>query len=132
MRPPRIHSPNTTRIALAAIVFLMLLSWTVILASAQDETPQQTLKQGTVLQKAKLIVQKIEPRLLQLSGGVYLYSGATDFLDTSGEKISRNSIPVGSVVNIVYMTDKDTAEDYPFHVKDKVLIKVQVAATTAK
>ena len=132
MRPPRIHSPNSSRIAVIAIMFLMLFSWTVILASAQDEVVQKTLKKGTVNQGSKLVVQNYSPGLVQLNGVWYKFSGATDFLDTAGARISRKSIPVGTMVNIVYITDRDTTEDYPFNPKDKVLTKVQVVATTKK
>ncbi len=132
MRPPRIHSPNSSRIAVSAIMFLMLFSWTVILASAQDEVVQKTLKKGTVHQGSKLVVQQYGFHMMQINGVWYKFYGATEFLDSSGERISRKSIPTGCLVNIVYITDKDTTEMYQFDPRDKVLTRVQVVATTKK
>ncbi len=132
MRPPRKETQKGIPILLIALAFLMVFSWTVVLASAQDETPKKVLKKGTTHTANKLIVQKYELRSVYLSGTVYRLTGSTDILDASGQRISKKSVPVGSLVNIVYVTDKDTTEAYPFNVKDKVLLKMQVVAAASK
>jgi hypothetical protein len=132
MRPPRIHSLNSSRIAVIATVFLILFPMTVILASAQDEVPQKKLKKGTIHRENKVVVQQYAFGMFRISGVWYKLLGVTEFLDSSGERISKKSIPTGSLVNIVYVTDKDATEEYQFNPRDKVILKLQVVATTTK
>jgi hypothetical protein len=132
MRPPRIPFQNSVPIAVLAIAFLMVFSWTVILASAQGKIPQEVTENGTVLTAEKLVLQKYLPLRILLSGTVYSYSGSTKFLDGSGQRLSRKSIPVGSLVNIVYITGKKSSEIYPFQPSAKVLLRVQVVAAKSK
>lgn len=132
MRPSRIHSQYSSPIAIIAVMFLMVFSWTVILASAQDERQGGAAKKGTIETANKLAVQKYGHNSIFLSGSWYRFSGTTKFLDEAGQRIPVKAIPIGSLVNIRYITDKDTAEDYPFTPKDKVLLTIQVVQAAKK
>ncbi|MDQ7785240.1 MAG: hypothetical protein RDU20_20305 [Desulfomonilaceae bacterium] len=132
MRPLSIRCRKSIPIAVSMLGFLMVLSWTVSPASAQDESLQPAVKKGTIHTANKLVLQKYGHYMVTLSGVIYKYTGSTEFLDESGARIPRRSIPLGTLVDIVYVTDKDAAEDYPFNPKDKVLLKVRIVAAASK
>jgi len=132
MRPPTIQVRKSAPIGVLAIAFLMVFAWTVILASAQSKTPAQVTEEGTILTANKLVLQEYLPLRVLLSGTAYTITGSTKFLDATGMRVPRGSIPVGSPVNIVYVTGKRTSEVYPFDPSDKVLQSIQAVSATGQ
>lgn len=108
------------------ITFMVLLSVFNGLAEAQQGT---ATAKGKVKTAKNLVFEKTGPGSLYLSGKVYRYSLDCDFDGVSGEPIGRSALVPGNRVDIVYLTEKFTTEDYPFDPRDSVLTRVQVVST---